>query len=106
MSADEVSLSSRRPKRAETLPTFPLSTPTLSAPPSVDDLPENPKLWTPSQLAIYLTTALRMTSNGKPGEIESIGLPPLVAKDIASFVKGARIGGRVFLRLNEDDLNQ
>ncbi|TBU56648.1 hypothetical protein BD310DRAFT_605150 [Dichomitus squalens] len=103
-SADEVSKASRRPRRSETLPIIPLPSPALSAPPSVDDLPENPKLWTPSQLATYLTTALRMTSSGKAGEIEPIGLPALVAKDIATFVKSARIGGRTFLRLNEEDL--
>ncbi|KAI0750173.1 hypothetical protein C8Q80DRAFT_675653 [Daedaleopsis nitida] len=104
VSADEVvSLPPRRPRRSSTLPVIPIPSPVLSAP-SVDDLPENPKLWTPSQLAVYLTTALRMTSGGKPGEIESIGLPALVAKDIAAFVKSARIGGRTFLRLNEDDL--
>ncbi|KAH9918923.1 uncharacterized protein BXZ73DRAFT_52673 [Epithele typhae] len=107
VSADEVSRQApRRPKRAETLPVFPLPTPALPAPPSADDLPDNPKLWTPSQLATYLVTALRMTSNGKPGEIESIGLPTMVAKDIATFVKGARIGGRTFLRLTEEDLEQ
>ena len=106
MSADEISAPPRRAKRADTLPVFPVSTPALSALPSVEDLPDNPKLWTPSQLATYLATALRMTSNGKPGDIESIGLPPLVAKDIAAFAKGARIGGRTFLRLNEEDLEQ
>ena len=104
VSADELSKAPRRPRRSETLPIIPLPSPALSAPPSVDDLPENPKMWTPSQLATYLTTALRMTSSGKAGEIEPIGLPALVAKDIAVFVKSARIGGRTFLRLNEEDL--
>lgn len=104
VSADEVSKARRRPRRSETLPIIPIPSPALSAPPSVDDLPENPKMWTPSQLATYLTTALRMTSGGKTGEIEPIGLPALVAKDIATFVKSARIGGRTFLRLNEEDL--
>ncbi|RPD54801.1 hypothetical protein L226DRAFT_263814 [Lentinus tigrinus ALCF2SS1-7] len=106
VSADEhASMPRRRPRRSETLPIIPLPSQTLTAPtPSVDDLPDNPKLWTPSQLATYLTTALRMSSNGKPGEIEPIGLPALVAKDIAAFTKNARIGGRTFLRLNEEDL--
>lgn len=94
----------RRPRRSSTLPVIPVPSPIVAPAPSVDDLPDNPKLWTPSQLAIYLATALRMTSIGKPGEIEPIGLPALVAKDIAAFVKGARIGGRTFLRLNEEDL--
>ncbi|KAM5544842.1 hypothetical protein V8D89_001740 [Ganoderma adspersum] len=104
VSADEPFKGRRRPRRSETLPIIPIPSPALSAPPSVDDLPENPKMWTPSQLATYLTTALRMTSGGKPGDIEPIGLPALVAKDIATFVKSARIGGRTFLRLNEEDL--
>ncbi|KAI0833856.1 hypothetical protein BC628DRAFT_1427720 [Trametes gibbosa] len=105
-SADESSKPRRRPRRSETMPSIslPASNTGLLAPmPSVEDLPENAKLWTPSQLATYLTSALRVTSNGKPGEAESIGLPPLVAKDIASFVKSARIGGRTFLRMNEED---
>ena len=108
VSADEVASGSaprRRPRRSETMPIIPLPTQSLLIPaPSVEDLPDNPKLWTPSQLATYLTTALRVTSGGKPGEVESIGLPPLVAKDIAAFVKSARIGGRTFLRMNEEDL--
>ncbi|TFK93781.1 hypothetical protein K466DRAFT_580575 [Polyporus arcularius HHB13444] len=103
VSADEAA--TMPPRRSETPPIIPLPSQTLTFPePSVDDLPDNPKLWTPSQLATYLTTALRMTSNGKPGEIEPIGLPSLVAKDIAAFTKNARIGGRTFLRLNEEDL--
>ncbi|KAI0323962.1 hypothetical protein GY45DRAFT_1375929 [Cubamyces sp. BRFM 1775] len=108
VSADEVASGSaprRRPRRSETMPIIPLPTQSLLiSAPSVEDLPDNPKLWTPSQLATYLTTALRVTSGGKPGEVESIGLPPLVAKDIAAFVKSARIGGRTFLRMNEEDL--
>ncbi|KAH9847814.1 hypothetical protein C2E23DRAFT_846546 [Lenzites betulinus] len=106
VSADESSKPRRRPRRSETMPIIPLpasNTALLAPAPSVEDLPENAKLWTPSQLATYLTSALRVTSNGKPGEAESIGLPPLVAKDIAAFVKSARIGGRTFLRMNEED---
>ncbi|KAI0636293.1 hypothetical protein C8Q77DRAFT_1155982 [Trametes polyzona] len=104
VSADEVSAPRRRPRRSETMPVISLPTAPLLAPtPAVEELPDNPKLWTPSQLATYLTTALRVTSGGKPGEVESIGLPPLVAKDIAAFVKSARIGGRTFLRMNEED---
>ena len=108
VSADEAAaMPRRRPRRSETLPIIPVPSQTATAPsPSVNDLPDNPKLWTPSQLATYLPTALRMTSNGKPGDIEPIGLPALVAKDIAAFTKNARIGGRTFLRLNEEDLER
>ena len=88
----------KRPKRAETLPS---TTPDLDVTPvKLEDLPTNPKLWTPSQLSSYLTTALRIRS----GEVMSLPLP--VARDIATFVKGSRINGRLFLRLCEQDLDQ
>ncbi|KAF9499954.1 hypothetical protein BDN71DRAFT_1502447 [Pleurotus eryngii] len=68
--------------------------------PSFDvDLPANPKLWTPSQLATYLATALRVRSG------ESLQLPAPVARDIAAFVKTSKITGKEFLRFNEQDLN-
>lgn len=69
--------------------------------PSFDvDLPANPKLWTPSQLATYLATALRVRSG------ESLQLPAPVARDIAAFVKTSKITGKEFLRFNEQDLNE
>ncbi|KAI9001488.1 hypothetical protein BD414DRAFT_404874 [Trametes punicea] len=106
VSADEaIALPRGRPRRSETMPVIPLPTSGMLSPaPSIEELPDNPKLWTPSQLATYLTCALRVTSGGKAGDVESIGLPPLVAKDIAAFVKSARIDGRTFLRMNEEDL--
>ncbi|KAJ8523109.1 hypothetical protein ONZ45_g381 [Pleurotus djamor] len=68
--------------------------------PSFDvDLPANPKLWTPSQLATYLATALRVRSG------ESLQLPTPVARDIAAFVRNSKITGKEFLRFNEQDLN-
>ncbi|KAL5526694.1 hypothetical protein ACEPAF_8419 [Sanghuangporus sanghuang] len=85
--------------RADTLPNA--SGVSLSASPSpvkADDLPSNPRVWTTSQLASYLITALRV----KSGEVLPLPLP--VAKDIAAFVKEARLNGRSFLRLNEQDL--
>ena len=84
--------------RAETLPTFP--NPPLPSPVKVDDLPSNPRVWTTSQLASYLVTALRVRS----GSVLPLPLP--VAKDVASFVKQERLTGRAFLRLNEQDLEQ
>lgn len=91
----------RKAKRAETLPTFlePLPAP-IPQPLSLDDLPPNPKLWTPSQLSSYLISALRI----RPSDGGAI-LPDRVAKDIAAFVKHARMTGRTFLRLTEEDLN-
>lgn len=61
-----------------------------------EDLPPNPKEWAPSQLSAYLVTALRMTGGGQ--------LPAPVARDIAALVRNKRITGRVFLRLNDEDL--
>ncbi|EIN03929.1 hypothetical protein PUNSTDRAFT_146710 [Punctularia strigosozonata HHB-11173 SS5] len=88
----------RRTRRAETLPTLPNTTPAADIP--YLDLPANPKLWTPSQLGSYLSAALRVRSGGQDA------LPQAVARDIAAFVRQARIGGRVFLRLNEGDLEE
>ena len=95
----------RRAKRADTLPSAP--SPFNSAPSavSIDDLPSNPKLWTPSQLSSYLTTALRVTSQEKTQDPNVVVLPARVAKDIAVFVKEMRVTGRTFLRLNDEDLN-
>lgn len=62
---------------------------------------QNPKRWTPYQLSAYLATALRV----KSGEsLES--LPAPIAKDIANFVREARITGKAFLRLSEADLDE
>ncbi|KZT27597.1 hypothetical protein NEOLEDRAFT_1176611 [Neolentinus lepideus HHB14362 ss-1] len=76
--------------RRATLPVDVPSTP-------MDELPENPKLWTPAQLSAYLAGALRVRGEGTR-------LPERVVSDVASFVRQARIGGRAFLRLNEADL--
>lgn len=92
-SEDDGSL--RRP-RADTLPTHladgdqPVSTE------SHEDLPLNPKAWTPSQLSVYLTTALRVRSGERP--------PERVARDIASWVRREGVGGRTFLRWTDEDL--
>ena len=85
----------RRTKRADTLPTPPPSSPI-----KLDDLPSNPKLWTTMQLASYLITALRVRSG------ENLPVPLAVAKDIATFVKEARLNGRLFLKLTGHDLEK
>lgn len=98
----------RRTKRAETLPTFPSEQPApglelLAIP---DDLPPNPKLWTPAQLSTYLKTALRVTSQARVGQPGAVPLPIRVAKDIAAFARSRMITGRMFLRLTEADLER
>ena len=98
----------RRTKRADTLPTFPSEQPApglelLTIP---DDLPPNPKLWTPSQLSTYLKTALRVTSQARVGQPGAVPLPIRVAKDIAAFTRSRMITGRMFLRLTEADLER
>lgn len=68
----------------------------------MEDLQSNPKLWTPTQLSVYLITALRVRSGNRNAETASLPMP--VAKDIAAWVKATRITGRVFLRWEEEDL--
>ncbi|PCH42681.1 hypothetical protein WOLCODRAFT_89955 [Wolfiporia cocos MD-104 SS10] len=97
---------SRRNKRAETLPSIPSDSyqaPTPLVVPT-EDLPPNPKLWTPAQLSTYLVTALRISSQGKQGDSQPIVLPSRVAKDIAAFAKARLINGRMFLRLTDAEL--
>lgn len=85
-----------RTRRSETLPSA--AAPPLPSPVKIDDLPSNPRVWTTSQLASYLMTALRV----KSGDSLPLALP--IAKDIALFIKEARLNGRAFLRLNGHDL--
>lgn len=84
-----------RTKRADTLP----SLPPLSSPVKMDDLPSNPKVWSTSQLASYLITALRVKSS------DTIPVPAPIARDIALFIKEARLTGRAFIKLTEEDLD-
>ncbi|KAI0077808.1 hypothetical protein K474DRAFT_1038884 [Panus rudis PR-1116 ss-1] len=104
VSADDAAFPPRRVKRADTLPSQPA--PYSPAPVSVtlEDLPSNPKLWTPSQLASYLMTALRVTGQNHDNNTSGLALPVRFANDIATFVKDVRMTGRTFLRLNEEDL--
>lgn len=61
---------------------------------------DNPRTWTPSQLAQYLLTALRFKSS------EAVPLPKPVAQDIANFVVKCKLNGRVFLRLQDRDIEE
>ncbi|KAH7106369.1 hypothetical protein BKA62DRAFT_686946 [Auriculariales sp. MPI-PUGE-AT-0066] len=60
-------------------------------------LPENPKLWTPSHLANYLTATLRFKGDA--------ALPARIAQDLSGFVYTQKLTGRVFLRLTDSDLD-
>ncbi|KAF5359660.1 hypothetical protein D9756_002896 [Leucocoprinus leucothites] len=92
----DVPILGRRERRSDTLPS--LSQPNLLESSTVaDELPEDPRVWTPSQLSTHLTSSLRVTS----GDI-----PPLVAQDMATFVRTEKINGRKFLRLTEGDLDK
>jgi hypothetical protein len=106
---DNTPIAQRRAKRADTLPNTPSHVSTGTANDLIsglglglDELPPNPKIWTPAQLSTYLVTALRVGGNN-----DSDGsLAPAVTRDVATFVRQAGITGRVFLRLNDDDLNE
>ncbi len=93
-SSEDIRPLTTRTKRADTLP----SLPPLSSPVKLDDLPSNPKVWSTSQLASYLITALRVKST------DAIPVPAPIARDIALFIKEARLTGRAFIRLTEEDL--
>lgn len=67
------------------------------------ELPANPKLWTISQLSTYLLSALRATSRISDSN-ES--LPAALVQDVIAIVREAKCNGRLFLRLNEDDLER
>jgi hypothetical protein len=87
----------RRP-RADTLPTYLTDKDnTLYAEPE-EDLPPNPKIWTPSQLSVYLTRALRVRSGERP--------PERVAHDITSWVRREGVSGRTFLRWTDENLKE
>ena len=88
--------SSLRRTRADTLPTYLSnnSNPLCTEP--EEDLPLNPKTWAPSQLSVYLTTALRVRSGDR--------LPERVTRDIASWVRREGVSGRTFLRWTDEDL--
>ncbi|KIM33557.1 hypothetical protein M408DRAFT_326254 [Serendipita vermifera MAFF 305830] len=77
------------------------STDSLSLPPTpnegaISQLPDNPKDWTPSQLSVYLASALRLKGGGS--------IPAPVAKDIAGFAFREKLAGRAFLRLSDESL--
>ncbi|KAI0090219.1 hypothetical protein BDY19DRAFT_759377 [Irpex rosettiformis] len=70
---------------------------------TLEDLPSNPKLWTTSQLTAYLATALRVSSDS---DAAVVNLSTSVVEEVIAFTKAANINGRIFLRLNEDDLDK
>jgi hypothetical protein len=83
-------------KRADTLPSYiDAVSVAVSAEPE-EDLPHNPKTWTPSQLSVYLTAALHVRSGAR--------LPERVARDITSWVRREAVTGRAFLRWTDEDL--
>ncbi|KAI9452518.1 hypothetical protein F5148DRAFT_1289562 [Russula earlei] len=85
-----------RRQRADTLPTYLTdNSDVLSVEPD-GELPLNPKTWTPSQLSVYLTRALRVRSGER--------LPERVAHDIASWVRREGVSGRAFLRWTDESL--
>ncbi|SJX63526.1 uncharacterized protein SRS1_14282 [Sporisorium reilianum f. sp. reilianum] len=60
---------------------------------AVANLPHNPKMWLPSQVALYLTHVLGL-------------VPRPVVEDVTAYVRSSRMGGRAFLRLSEKDLER
>ncbi|CAE6416278.1 unnamed protein product [Rhizoctonia solani] len=90
-----------RMKRSETDPG--LSSGSAEKREALPSLPDNPRIWTPSQLAQYLLTALRFKGNKSS---EGVSVPKPVAQDIANFVVKHKLNGRVFLRLQDRDIEE
>ena len=55
----------------------------------------NPKVWSPAQLSVHLSSALRMKGGAK--------LPLPVVRDIGMFVMKEHLSGRAFLRMKKED---
>ncbi|KAI0310089.1 hypothetical protein OF83DRAFT_1088614 [Amylostereum chailletii] len=117
ISEDGASIGSphRRTKRADTLPSLRLSETGTDTGDDEgvglglglgigllggEDLPSNPKTWTPSQLSTYLVTALRV----RGADTSSAPIAAPVARDIAAWVRKESITGRTFLRWRAEDL--
>ncbi|WWC85964.1 uncharacterized protein L201_000834 [Kwoniella dendrophila CBS 6074] len=92
----------RRPpmvKRSGTLPEFLNNAGKSSLKDTKEiDLPLNPKLWTPSELAQYLGYTLRTGGTEGTGQI----LPAPLVEDIKSWVLRQRVSGRDFLKGSSD----
>lgn len=69
---------------------------------TLEELPSNPKLWTTSQLSVYLGTALRVPTD----DATSDSLAVSDVAEIIAFVKESNINGRIFLRLIGEDLDK
>ncbi|KDQ19283.1 hypothetical protein BOTBODRAFT_170400 [Botryobasidium botryosum FD-172 SS1] len=94
----------QRLKRSGTLPVYPtpekIDREAMSESLRASDiagLPQNPKLWTPTHLSVYLSSALRLKGGGS--------VPNRVAQDIAGFVVQQKLTGKSFLRLTDEDLD-
>ncbi|CAI2178772.1 19406_t:CDS:1 [Funneliformis geosporum] len=80
----------RNKSRSTSLPTFP----SPLTPPLPSELPSDPKRWSSSHVAAYLTYCLRLH-------------PPAIISDLARFVEeDTTLTGRKFLRLKEEQLRQ
>jgi hypothetical protein len=85
-----------RRRRADTLPTYLADNSDAPSAEPKEDLPLNPKTWTPSQLSVYLTGALRVRSGEQ--------LPERVTRDVALWVRREGVSGRTFLRWTDENL--
>lgn len=99
-------LSPSRARRSQTLPSIPTPPrPSLTSAGVPDlgilrslDLPDNPKYWTPTNLALYLGTVLSLKHGGPFSDA--------VVRDVQVHVIREKLSGRTFLRLTEDDLDE
>lgn len=84
-------------KRSDSLPSFPrIDEPVAQKDPlrgRVDDLPANPKTWSPSQVALFLAHILKLA-------------PPRMREDLLSLISKNSLTGRRFLALTEAECRE
>lgn len=102
-SSDSESLFTSPMRRSETIPSlFTPTSPSVVASDGYSDtakelgLPQNPKYWSPTNLSLYLGTALSAKRGGP--------LQDHVLRDVQIHVIREKITGRQFMRLSEDDM--
>ncbi|GES94095.1 hypothetical protein GLOIN_2v1500221 [Rhizophagus clarus] len=97
--AQKLPVISRNKPRSMSLQNLPSPPPTLKSPPLLQpvfhpDLPSDPKKWSSTHVATYLSHCLRM-------------YPPAIVSDLSRHVKeNVTLTGRKFLRLKEEQLRQ
>ncbi|KAF8322611.1 hypothetical protein DL93DRAFT_2093209 [Clavulina sp. PMI_390] len=106
MSSDSEPNLAARVRHAEALPSLFTPRASTAAPAETDSyaelakvlgIPQNPKYWTPTNLSLYIGTALSAKRGGT--------LQDHILRDIQIYVIREKVNGRQFMRFSEDDMD-